>query len=744
MQQASKEYIESIKKPQRNRGYIKVTIGVVNSNAQNSAVLDEKTNLAYYADGNKIFDGYTVSKVYATAEQNFAKVDGTMYFLPGPEEQYTFYNNGLVTDQLLGDVYISFPGAAGLDIKGLTINFGEYYPTEFTIETDEGIQSYTNDKQLFVTEDAFDGITYIIIHPISLVNGQGRLRIYNMTMGIANTFMNDKVMNCSIKDYISPITETIPSKDISVTIENQDLYYSPDNPESAIAYMEIGQEMKVAFGYDVSGNGNIEWLPETTGYLNTWTANDVQAKFTATDRFYQLDDIFYGGLYRPDGITLYDLALEVLHSAGINDERKYYLDSYLKKIIVYNPIPDVKHSEALQIIANAGRCVLYEDRQNKIHMRSAFVPDMTATVNNKTDYSSIKNLLKSNKKDAYAIASKDFSVVDGSLFFMADDGDYKETGYVSNSIANANGDFEENPVITITLESGFDVFGLIINFRNVAPQEFVIRTYYEDVIVDTITVQNPELNFISERQFMQFNKMEIEFTKGHPDARITVDNILINDVTDYRLTRTMDLQSNPTGIRQEKIKTISVKKTNYRKSQEGFRELFSEKITLTQDMEHTVYFSIPSYGFKASIKDNSTISVQILESSNYFVKVKFSKVTKQTEIELVIEGYEYVADETFLKVNHNVNGQEIQWSNPLISTENHAKDLEEWIASYYLGDVEYDLSWRGDPRTDANDLFYLELKDREDALIRNYENTLNYNGAWSGNMKARKVAMSWQ
>ena len=744
MQQASKEYIEAIKKPQRNRGYIKVTIGVVNSNAQNSAVLDEKTNLAYYADGNKIFDGYTVSKVYATAEQNFSRVDGTMYFLPRPEEQYTFYNNGLVTDQLLGDVHISFPGAVGLDIKGLTINFGECYPTQFTIETDEGIQSYTNDRQLFVTEDAFDGITFIIIHPISMVNGQGRLRIYDMTMGIANTFMNDKVMNCSIKDYISPVTETIPSKDISVTIENQDLYYSPDNPESAIAYMEIGQEMKVAFGYDVSGNGNIEWLPETTGYLHTWSANDVQAKFTATDRFYQLDDTFYGGLYRPDGITLYDLALEVLHSAGINDERKYYLDSYLKKIIVYNPIPDVKHSEALQIIANAGRCVLYEDRQNKIHMRSAFVPDMTATVNNKTDYSSIKNLLKSNKKDAYAIASKDFSRVDGSLFFMPDNGDYKETGYVSNSIANENGDFDENPIITITFESGFDVFGLVINFRNIPPQEFAIRTYYENVIVDTITVQNPELNYISEKQFMQFNKMEIEFTKGYPNARITVDNVLINDVTDYRLTRLMDLQSNPTGTRQEKIKTISVKKTNYRKSQEGFRELLSEKITLTQDMEHTAYFSIPSYGFNASIKDNSTISVQIVESSNYFVKVKFSKVTKQTEIELVIEGYEYVADETFLKVNHNVNGQEIQWSNPLISTENHAKDLEEWIASYYLGDVEYDLSWRGDPRTDANDLFYLELKDREDVLIRNYENTLNYNGTWSGNMKARKVVMSWQ
>lgn len=59
------------------------------------------------------------------------------------------------------------------------------------------------------------------------------------------------------------------------------------------------------------------------------------------------------------------MALEVLESAGITDEREYYIDPYLKKIIVYNPLPVVSHAEALQIIANAGRCALREDRKIK-------------------------------------------------------------------------------------------------------------------------------------------------------------------------------------------------------------------------------------------------------------------------------------------------------------------------------------------------------------------------------------------
>lgn len=744
MQLASKEYKEAMQLPFRNRAYIRVSIGVVNSDAQNNASLDEETELTYYSDEKKPFDGYTVAKPYATAEQNFSKVDGSMYFLPKETDGYSFYNNGIVTNDILGSVYISFGGLVGLDIKGLTIDFGECYPTQFTIQSDSGTKSYENDKQLFTTEDSFDGTSYFIITPITMLGGQDRMRIYQMIFGIANTFSNDKVINCSLKDYVSPISETIPSMDVSLTVDNQDLYYSPDNPESAIAYMEIGQEVKVSFGYDVTGNGDIEWLPETTTFLNTWSADDVQAKFTATDRFYQLTDTYYKGLYRESGITLYDLALDVLNDAGIEDEREFYLDPYLKRITVYNPLPAVKHSEALQIIANAGRCALYEDRANKIHLKASFVPDMEVSVNNKTDYSSIENLLKDNKKDAYAIASNDFSLVDGSLFFMPKDGSYKETGYVSNSIADADGNFTENPVITITLESGFTAFGMIMNFRNVAPQEFVIRTYYLSAIQDTYTVENPDTEYVTDYQFNDFDKIEIEFTKGHPNARITIDNILIGDVTDYRLSRTRDLMDNPTGTRQEKVKMISVKKTNYRESQEGFKELITEKVMLTEEMEHTVYFNIASYGFQASVKDNNSIGVQILDSSNYFVTVKFTNATVGKEIELVIEGYEYVADESYYRVTHNPNGQEIEWSNPLISTDEQARDLEEWIATYYLGDVDYEISWRGDPRVEANDLFYLELKNREDALIRSYQNELSFNGAWSGSMKARKVVMSWR
>lgn len=787
MQKVSREYREAMKSPIRHRGYIRVHIGVVNSRAQENARVDTAGDrLTYFSMPDKAFHGYTVDKVYATAEQDFSKVDGSMYFLP-PAKENVLYNNGIVSNDILGSVSVDFNGITGLDIKGLTIDFGEYYPTRFTVEYDGGVRSYENSSRIFVTEDVFNGTSFFKITPQEMVNGLGRLRIYQFTCGIANTFTNKEVLDYSMKDFVSPISETIPSQDMTLTVDNQNLYYSVDNPDSTIAYMEVGQEVKTEFGYDLTGNGDFEWVKETTTYLKSWSANDTQAKFMATDRFDNMTGKYYRGLYRESGISLYDLAIDVLNDAGITDEREYFIDPYLKGIIVHNPMPAVKHTDALQIIANAGRCVLYEDRESRIHLKASFVPEMTVTANNQTAYSNIKNLLKDGSKEAYAVCSNDFSVLDGSLLFMPKSpADYLgNTGYVSNSIYRENhkgsmsqrlsfrlgtnrrvlneyGYWEgETPRITIIPEAAFVAFGLIIRFRNVAPQEFHIITYLQDVTVQDFTVTKPDLEYVSYDEFYQFDRMELVFTKGYPDARITIDNILIGDITDYVLSRRYSIKNTPTGTRQNRIKSISVQKKTYRRSEDAVKELRQEELILAAgETEQTVYFTNPSYGLSVAIvMDESAggvadtgynqsvlgVSVSIVEYSSYYAKIRFSGVTADdTVVKYAVSGYEYEVDESFLTVIHNADGEEKEWKNPLISTTQQAKDLEKWLASYHLGDVEYQITWRGDPRVDANDLFYLELKDRDTALVRDYENTLKFSGAWEGSIKARKAVLSWR
>lgn len=771
MQNVSRQYKESMRGHIRNRGYIRATIGIVNSEAQKKIQADAKrNNLLYISNLKQPFGGSAPDRIYATPEENFTRLDGSMYFMPPEGSGYELYNNGLVSKEILGSIYIDFAGEE-FDIKGLTIDFGNCYPVDFVIETNSVTRVYTgNQKRYWTTEDTFDRTTFFRIYPAAMVNGQGRLRIYQFSCGVTNTFTNDDVMNFSNKEYVSSISETIPSVDAELTVKNHDMYYSPDNPESALAYMEVGQEVKIAIGYDVDGNGNIEWLPERKTFLKTWKADESQATFTSTDIFDYVSGTYYKGRYRPEGISLYDLAVDVFEDAGIFD---YYIDAYLKNIIVNNPMPVASHSAALQIIANAGRCVLKEERSGRIRIESSFIPKMEATTNNQTDFSHVENVLKNDVKDAYANTSNNFSRLDGSLLFYPLGGqEILNTGYISKSMwieyaestvvnrmafrlgnslkAFTTGGYWDGdmPSITINLEASYTAFGMGINFRNTAPKEFYIATYRADELIEYTFISNPNVNYYTDKVFLDFDRMEIVFTKGYPNSRVFVDNIIIGDNTDYELSRNNELLTAPVATRQTKIQSISVTFSGYKESIETI-SVVSEEITVPYNgYEYTAYFSNPAYNLEIFVNvDAETarsqpglIYAEIVESSNCYAKIRFTGIIKETIVRYSISGYEYTVEEQKYVKSYNKNGDIKTWNNPLVSTLEHAQMLEEWLASYFLGDVEYEIEWKGDPAVDANDVFHLETKVGT-SYIRDYENSFDYSaGRWTGGMKARKVA----
>ena len=68
----------------------------------------------------------------------------------------------------------------------------------------------------------------------------------------------------------------------------------------------------------------IEWIKENVCYLKSWNSTHLEAKFTAVDIFdYKLQDKYYRGMYRENGISLYDLAVDVFTDAHI-EETDYF------------------------------------------------------------------------------------------------------------------------------------------------------------------------------------------------------------------------------------------------------------------------------------------------------------------------------------------------------------------------------------------------------------------------------------
>lgn len=737
MQACSQAYKAEMKKEYRNHSYMRVTIGLINQEAQASAFIPEPTNYTYYSNLKWPLDNYSVSELYATCDEDYSTVNGSMYFLPR-HRQDVVLNAGIVTEELTGSILIRFP--IQYDIKGLTIDFGKAYPVDFTIESDNNtVEIIGNADGHFVTEEIFNAATFLRFTPSVMVNGRSRFRIHQLTMGIGIYFDNKKIRSASKKEHISPISEELPTIDFNLTVENKDRAYDVENSESTVNFLEPGQEISVLYGQELD-DGTVEWLPGATVSLKEWSADDEEMSFSASDRFDGMNATYHKGLYRESGISLYDLATDVFDDAGV-DHRTYWLDPYLKDVLVKNPMPVVTHKEALQIIANAGRCILYQDRNGDIFLKSSFIPDMVANSDNETYFSHAGAVLNGADKADYAMPVRNYSDARPTQYFLprqAEETAYLDTGYISEETADENGLFSENPTITIVLEAAFKCFGLTMEFGRNHPEQMIFHTYYNDELQESYNVTVLEALSVISHEFPEFDRLVLEFTRGYPNNRIVLNHISFGESTDYALEYGHELTKTPKGTQVEKTRELQVLRTLYNSAEAEMKELAKENITFTAaDNQYTFYFSNPSYGFTCTITEPADgQKAAIVESSSYYATVEVTGA--EGELEIAVNGHEYAVSQAKISRQMNPTGKLETWENPLVSEVKHAVDLADWIGDYMKADREYALTYRGEPRIDANDIVFLENRYVSDLLLRIYDHTLNFNGALSGSMKARR------
>lgn len=738
MQKVSKAYKESMKSSLRERAYIMISFGLVNQEAQAKATVDNGS-YAYYSNKDNIFGEHIDDTVYATLEEEFTKVDGSMFFLPRATEGGRYYDTGIVSDKLISEarceVIISLNTIA-TDFKGLTINFGENYPVDFDIvgSTGQTIEFRGNTKSKWSTEEVLENTTYIKLVFYKMKNPQSRLRIYSIMFGYGLVYYNDSVMSSALDSYVSPIGADVPQFDFSVTLKNYDHYFNVDNPNSAINYLETGQEMDIMYGYQTPGSDTIEWIQGNHLWCSEWESDDNTATIRCQDIFRNMDGEYVKGLYSAAGKSYYALAEEILKDAGISE---YYIDPRLKKLYSNNPIPRVKYKEALQIIANACRCVLTQSRDGKVQIKSNFMPSASIATNGEETYSNAANVLTDTPKVEYATLAGNYTPTDGTMFFLPRNGKAAlTTGYVSKEISGANGTFTKNPVVTITMEAIRAYYGLKLVFGTALPAAFTIRTYKGGEPVNEYPVEKDEINTTSIilRDFDDFDVMKIEFTKtAEPYNRIVLNYFSLSDIVDFTMNR-RDMTSSPKTIKQELIKEVIVPCYTY---QENNREenLVYEDIDVVAGEVETYYIQDPSYGYKVKL-DEVEGKATVVAWSNYFVTIKFN-VTGSFKLE--VQGYRYKIVEKYATVSLNARGKTVKWKNPLISNTTMAKELAAWLADYYTAGIEYEYDTRGNPELDATDIVYQENEFHDGMRVNIYRHTVNFKQAFSGRVTARRI-----
>ena len=729
MQAVSSAYRAEQKEYLREEGYIWVYLGVISKEAQ--AYGKANGTFTIYSSPRLVTSTVNFEGYYAIPEENFIKADGTQYFLPRSKNSFALYQ-GVVTQEMCDSVTFTFGKYTHLDIKGLTIDFGEFYPTNFEISNGTYTYSYTNDKPgKWVTEDIFRDTNHITITPSAMVGGQKRLRILSILFGIGLMFDNNSLIATSWKSECSHISNELPTKSFSFSIDNISKKFAADDPNSYLAFLEEQQEVEFEYGRNLS-DGTLYTIPGGKLRLKTWSSDDMQASFNAVGFLDYTESKYYKGRYYPNGISLYDLAVEVCQDAGIENFR---IDNYLQTMHTKNPLPVEKHKNLLQLIANAARSIIRETRDGGIEIKSSFTPDIVSvTTNGQTIYSNAENVVDADiTVSDYATSEKNFSRIDGLHYFLPrTSSSYAATGFISSHVADENGDFITNPEITIEWEAAWTFFGMSMAFYNVKPSNITIYAYHYNDLISVKDYDDIDYMTAVKDAFMDISKIRIVFNKTNPYQRIHLSHMSFGDITDYVIDYS-DMTSSPTASVAEKIKNVNV--TYYEYGYGSSQKKLSSTIAVAG--QNIVTFTNPAYNYSLNYADVQPGTLTIISSGAYYVEFNSTIAA-----EVNINGIEFVVSTKEVTQEVKQIGTDKTASNVLIDNATDAQNEAEWLAEYFANDIDYDISYRGEPALDPDDLIYTENKSIERNLVRLTSTQIDTSTGMSMTckLKARRVS----
>ena len=756
MQNVSQEYKDSMKATLRNRGYMRVVFDYINADAQANAVLTAPAGVRY-SDTSQIFKNGNEDKVYASLEDNFIPVDGSVYFYPdsaGPYLERGYVSSKLVSDEACV-LTITFPEAVSFD--DLTFNFGKNPPAVITIADDQG-NSYTyNDgiTSIWLLEQAFTGITELTITVSRMGNLHSRFRLYSIDFGGGIMFDNSQITDSNLETNMSPIDKELPQMNFSLTVLNEGHRFDVENPQSVFWQFDTTTEARIYYGYELD-SGTIEWLDPILLYCLDWESDETTATVRCCDVLQINQAVYDKGSCAQT--SLYDLAVSVFTAMGITN---YSIDGGLQSIMTSNPIPRMLCKEALQLIANASGRVLGLTRDGGVRIGEGEYA--LSVSSNGHRFNGLPNILNKGDKITYASLETDFIPADQSLLFAPDSSsDYLTTGYVSSQVSLANRQFSNTgifwysngstmqlaytlhtdaesadfPVLTLTLSEPSVVGGVEVDFDRVYATKMQIETYLEGTVQEVKLVENADLTMLAELSNLAVDTIVICFLEtSAANNRVRVNYVRVLPPISYRFDSGIDIMQYPTFTRAEQVSEIVIPYSFY-KIGSSEEELESETVGVEDASRvFSFYFDEPCGDFRAVLNAGSG-TVSIVESGAYFVRLQFSAAGDQS---ISIFGKKYIKYDREYRLSTGIRGTVLEWENPLIDSDTLGGIAAESLKDYHLITGSYEYETRGNPELDLGDLVIQNNYKGEEMTMLLIGWSLGFNGGFSGSVKTMKT-----
>lgn len=398
MQNVSQEWKDNQNNQLVKESDIEISLKLTDPDAYEDASATDNGHNATISDTNHIVsDGEKNIRPYATLERNLWLLDGSREIVPVSNSG----ERGFVGNVICGAdgafsanpvVSINFTKVHTKMLQGVTITWSKFlneYAKEFKVTAYNGsavVSTQTvTDNTSVKSSVLLDMVNYdkITIEIIKWSIGYRRARIDEVFTGVNVVFSKKDIFSYSSSYSADPISAELPKSEASFSLNNVGKVFNPYNTEGLSKYLVERQEISVKYGYKL--DSGVEWISGGKFYLSEWDAEQggISADFTARDLLEFMTDVYHKGLYNANGTSLYNLAEDVLLDADLpvlsNGSVKWVIDEKLKSIYTIAPLPIDTHANCLQMIANAGGCVIYQDREGILH-----ITDISSIVN--SDY----------------------------------------------------------------------------------------------------------------------------------------------------------------------------------------------------------------------------------------------------------------------------------------------------------------------------------------------------------------------
>lgn len=204
-------------------------------------------------------------------------------------------------------------------------------------------------------------------------------------LGQTAVFTKSDLMSFTHTQYGCILSGELPKNYIEFSLDNSDGKWNPSYPKGLTRYLSERLKITLRYGFDVHGDGVIEWIPGGTFYLAEWyvPSNGLEASFKARDQLEFMLDAPYDGAFTG---TLYNVASDLFSHSTVP---AYGLDPKLKEYAIASVERDNDESEAeiLQKCANAAQCVLYENRNGILMIDRLEYTNCGYTIGSNVSYS---------------------------------------------------------------------------------------------------------------------------------------------------------------------------------------------------------------------------------------------------------------------------------------------------------------------------------------------------------------------